>query len=56
MNPSKLAERANPDCPDCGGTGIIEGQEYGIPGEATWSDPDEVCHCVPLIEIRASDG
>jgi hypothetical protein len=55
MNPGKLAERADPDCADCGGTGIIEGQEYGIPGEAWWKDADEVCPCVPLIEIRAEE-
>jgi hypothetical protein len=56
----RLLAQANKDCPDCGGTGIIEGEMHPVMGDehmtdAWHRDADRVCHCVPIMIIHALD-
>lgn len=49
-----IRRAANPDCPECGGTGFVEGSEFPalvINDEtvATFRNTDRVCvNCVPF--------
>lgn len=56
----RLLAQARKDCPDCHGTGIIEGAiHYVLPDvpDGPWQrDADRVCLCVPLLIIHAPDA
>lgn len=52
-----LRERADPNCPECGGSGLIEGIDWPVLnmwGEqiAHHRDNDRACTCVPEIVIE----
>jgi hypothetical protein len=56
MTVDDFLRQAWPDCSTCGGTGIIPGAVFGDPDIAWWKNPDRVCHCVPVLIIRAPDA
>lgn len=46
---------AQDDCPDCLGTGIIEGQRFG--DDDLWiKNADRFCHCVPKVTIYSTEA
>jgi hypothetical protein len=51
----RLLRQANKFCPDCGGTGIVEGWVYPGPADTWTREPDRICHCVPVMIIHAAD-
>lgn len=57
MTISDFLRQAQPDCPSCAGTGIIEGEMRFSEDHLTWErDADRVCYCVPIMIIRAPDA
>ena len=55
----RFLAQARPDCPHCQGTGIVEGEviQHGPnPGDAWERNPDRICHCVPIMILRAPDA
>ncbi len=56
----RLLAQARKDCPDCHGTGIIEGAMHPAccdehMTDAWTRDADKICHCVPIMIIHAVD-
>jgi hypothetical protein len=49
MTPAEFLAQAWPDCPECHGTGLVEGAEQPTPS------PDRICFCVPVLIIKARD-
>jgi hypothetical protein len=58
---NEFLRQAQPDCPSCAGTGIIEGESFPVDnmfGQMVGyeKNPDRVCYCVPIMIIRAPDA
>lgn len=57
----RFLAQARKDCPDCHGTGIIEGEIHyvfprdEVPGGPWQRDADKLCHCLPVMIIHAVD-